>query len=139
MLLLDTNILSAMMQVRRVPELAAWMDQQDEDRLFTTAISHAEIFSGLAVMPEGRRRRDLGVTARAMFEEFDERVLAFDTEAAETYAKLFALRRQLSRPIAIADLMIAAIARAHGASIVTRNTRDFEGCGLTIINPWESP
>jgi predicted nucleic acid-binding protein len=138
MFVLDTNILSAMMQLGRVPEVAAWMAQQDEDRLFTTAISHAEIFSGLAIMPNGRRRRQLETTAREMFEEFGERVLAFDTEAANAYADLYAIRRQTGRPVAPLDLMIASIARAHGASMVSRDIAGFEGCGLAVINPWEA-
>jgi hypothetical protein len=86
MFVLDTNILSAMMRLGRVPEVAAWIARQDEDRLFTSAISHAEIFAGLAIMPDGRRRRELENTARAMFEEFEGRVLAFDKEAAHEYA-----------------------------------------------------
>jgi predicted nucleic acid-binding protein len=138
MFLLDTNILSALMQLCRVPEVAAWMARQNEDLLFTTAISHAEIFSGLAVLPSGRRKRELEATAREMFDEFEERVLAFDTEAATAYAELFAIRRQAGRPIAMPDLMIASIARAHGASVVTRDTGGFENCGLTLINPWET-
>jgi predicted nucleic acid-binding protein len=118
MLLLDANVLSAMMQLRRVPGMAVGIGQQDEHLRFTTAISHAEIFSGLALMPAGRRRRNLETTARAMFAAFDERVLPFDTVAADAYAALFAIRRQAGRPIASADLTIAAIARARAASIV---------------------
>ncbi len=60
-----------MMRLRCVPEIAAWMGRHDEDKLLKTGISHAEIFAGLAVMPEGKRRRDLGATAREMFGEFD--------------------------------------------------------------------
>jgi predicted nucleic acid-binding protein len=139
MFLLDTNVLSAMMQLGRVPEVAAWMSQQDEDLLFTSAISHAKIFSGLVVLPDGRRRRrELEITAREMFGEFEERVLSFDIDAAAAYPELFAIRRQAGRPIAVPDLMIAAIARANGGSVVTRDTGGFEGCGLTLINPWEA-
>lgn len=136
--LLDTNILSAMMQATRIPEVAEWMGQQDEDRLYTTAIAQAEIFAGLAVMPDGRRRRVLEATAREMFDAFAGRVMAFDTEAAGAYAELFAIRRQAGRPITLPDLMIAAIARAHGASMVTRDTGGFEGCGIAVINPWNA-
>ena len=139
MFILDTNILSEMMRRSRVPEVAAWMEGQDEELLFTTAISHAEIFSGLAVMADGRRRRDHEKTAHTMFEEFEGRVLPFDTDAASAYAELYAMRRQAGRPAAPLDLMIASIARSHGASMVTRDVGDFEGCGLTLINPWETP
>ena len=138
MFVLDTNILSAMMRPERVPEVAAWMDAQDEESLFTTSISHAEIFAGLAVMPDGRRRRMLQETADAMFGVFEGRVMPFDTDAAASYAVLFALRRQMGRPTAPLDLMIAAIARTHDAVLVTRNTKDFQGCGLTLVDPWET-
>ena len=79
------------------------------------------------------------MAALAMFrEDFAGRILPFDTDAAVIYAELFALRRSAGRPAAIADLMIASIARAHGASVVTRDTGDFEGCGLALINPWSA-
>jgi predicted nucleic acid-binding protein len=89
-------------------------------------------------MADGRRRREFEKTASEMFDEFDERILPFDSTAAITYAELFALRRRAGRPTTPQDLMIAAIARANDASMVTRNTADFEGCGLTLINPWDA-
>jgi predicted nucleic acid-binding protein len=139
MFVLDTNILSAMMRLDRTPEVARWVAAQDEDGLFTTAVSHAEIFSGLAMMTDGRRRRALEKAAREMFDDFEERVLPFDIDAASAYADLFLIHRQAGRPSAPLDLMIASVARATGATVVTRNTTDFEGCGLTLINPWDLP
>ena len=136
MFILDTNILSAMMRPDRVPEVASWLDAQDERQLFTTTISQAEIFSGLAVMPAGRRRREFENTAGAMFDEFDARILPFDSDAAVVYAELFAVRRQAGRPTAPQDLMIASIARARDAIMVTRDSGGFEGCGFAVINPW---
>jgi predicted nucleic acid-binding protein len=138
MFILDTNILSEMMHLRRAPELAAWVEEQDEDLLFTTAISHADIFSGLAIMTDSRRRREVEKTAHEMFEAFEGRILPFNTEAATAYAELFAMRRKAGRPPAPLDRMIASIARSRGATIVTRNTPDFEGYGLTLINPWKT-
>jgi predicted nucleic acid-binding protein len=135
--ILDTNILSALMQSPPVAEVAAWVDAQNEELLFTTSISQAEIFSGIAIMPSGRRRHALEAAARAMFaDDFEDRVLPFDCEAAEAYAMMFATRRQTGRPTTTLDLMIASIARAHRASMVTRDIGDFELCGLTLINPW---
>ncbi len=137
MFVLDTNILSAMMSLRPSPEVAAWVDGQPEDLLFTTCISEAEILSGLAIMPDGRRRRDLEAAAAAMFsEDFEGRVLPFDMEAATAYADIFAARRRGGRSTATLDLMIASVARSHGASVVTRDTSGFEDCGLALINPW---
>ena len=138
MFVLDTNILSAMMRLDRTPEVAEWMAGQDEYRLYTTAISHAEIFAGLAIMTNSRRRHTLETTAREMFDEFAGRILPFDTDAASAYADLFAIRRKAGRPAMPMDLMIAAIARANGASMVTRDLGGFEDCGLTLINPWEA-
>ena len=138
MFILDTNILSAMMRLRVESKVAAWIAAQPADLLFTISLSQAEILSGLAIMAEGRRRLDLEAAARAMFvEDFDGRVLPFDTKAAAAYATIFAARRRTGRPAATVDLMIAAIARSHGASVVTRDTGGFDGCGLTLINPWE--
>ncbi len=138
MFILDTNVLSEMMRVTRVPEVAAWMDAQDEALLFTTSISQAELFSGLAVMADGRRRRDLVKIALEMFAEFDGRVLSFDTDAASAYADLYAGRRAMGRPSAPLDLMIASIARSQGAVMVTRDVGGFEGCGVPLINPWDA-
>lgn len=140
MFVLDTNILSALMTPEPVPEVAAWVARQPARLLFTASICQAEILSGIAIMPEGRRRQALEAAARAMFlEDFDGRVLPFDTEAAVAYADLFAARRRAGRPTATVDLVIASVARSKAASVVTRDTGGFEHCGITLINPWEAP
>jgi toxin FitB len=93
--------------------------------------------SGLAVLPEGRRRSELETAVRAMFsDDFEGRVLPFDAIAAEGYADIYARRRLAGRSSATADLMIAAIARVHGTGVVTRNVTDFDGCGVPVLNPW---
>jgi toxin FitB len=138
MFILDTNILSAMMRLQVEPQVAAWIADRPANLLFTTALSEAEILSGLAILDEGRRRRDLEAAARVMFvEDFAGRVLPFDGKAVAAYATLFAMRRQAGRPVPPLDLLIAAVARSHGAQVVTRNVGDFEGCGLKLINPWD--
>ncbi len=140
MVLLDTNILSAMMRPQPSPALATWIAAQPIETLFTAAICQAEILAGLAIMPAGRRRHALAAAAQAMFaEDFAGRVLPFDAAAASHYAALFAARRQSGRPSAAPDLMIAAVARANGASVVTRDSGGFAGCGLNVIDPWSSP
>jgi predicted nucleic acid-binding protein len=137
MFILDTNILTAMMSPKPVPQVAAWVAGQPIKLLFTVAVCQAEILSGLAIMPAGRRRQTLEAAARAMFlEDFEGRVLPFDMAAAIAYADIFATRRLAGRPTATLDLMIAAVARAHRASVVTRDGSGFDGCGLTVINPW---
>lgn len=139
MFVLDTNVLSAVMGSQPIPEVAAWVAAQPEERLFTTTVCQAEILAGVGIMPEGRRRRGLEAAAKAIFANvFDGRILPFDEESAEFYAEIFAARKHAGKPTATADLMIAAIARARGADMVTRNTADFEDCGLTLLNPWEA-
>jgi predicted nucleic acid-binding protein len=138
MFILDTNVLSAIMGARPVPEVAAWIAGEREDGLFTTTICQAEILSGLAIMPEGRRRLALEEAANAIFsEEFGGRVLPFDSAAAAAYAKILAARRKVGRAAASFDLMIAAVARVHGACVVTRDLGGFADCGVPLINPWQ--
>jgi predicted nucleic acid-binding protein len=139
MFLLDTNVLSAVMGTRPTPQVADWMARSPPELLFTTAVCQAEILSGIAVLPRGRRRDGLEAAALAMFrEDFGGRILPFESEAAEIYAEIFAARRSAGRPTAMADLMIASIARSRGASVVTRDTAGFENCGLTLIDPWRN-
>lgn len=138
MLLLDTNMLSEMMRPAPERKVADWIESQPSDDLFTAAVCQAEILSGLAIMPGGRRRAELEAAARAMFaDDFAGRILPFDTEAAAAYAELFAARRNAGRPSGTHDLMLAAIARVRGASVVTRNVADFEGFGVAVVNPWD--
>jgi predicted nucleic acid-binding protein len=139
MFVLDTNVLSAIMGSRPVPEVAAWVAAQPEERLFTTTVCQAEILAGVEIMPDGRRRCGLEVAAKAIFAiAFDGRILPFDGKSAEFYAEIFAARKRAGKPTATTDLLIASIARSHGANMVTRDIGGFEGCGLTLINPWEA-
>jgi toxin FitB len=139
MFVLDTNVLSAVMGSQPVPEVAAWVAVQPEERLFTTTVCQAEILAGVEIMPEGRRRRGLEAEAKAIFANaFDGRILPFDEKSAEFYAEIFAARKRAGKPTATMDLMIAAIARAQGADMVTRDISGFEECGLTLINPWDA-
>src|SRR5215470_15994684 len=102
-----------MMRLQLERAVAEWMVAKPAELLFTTTISQAEILSGLAIMSHGRRRRDLEAAARSMFlEDFHGRVLPFDIQAAETYADIFAVRRQADQPGTTLDLMIASIARS---------------------------
>ncbi len=137
MYLLDTNVLSALMLHGRSPRVVRWVSGQPPARLFTAAICQGEILSGIAILPEGRRRAALAAAARAMFlEDFDGRVLPFDNDAAAAYADIFAGRRRAGRSTATADVMIAAVARCRGATMVTRNVADFEAAGVAVIDPW---
>ncbi len=139
MFVLDTNILSVMMRSAPVPKVVAWIAPVSDAQLYSTTVCQAEVLAGIEILPDGRRRAALEKAARAMFaDDFDGRVLPFDGEAAMACAGIFAARKLAGRSTAPHDLVIAAIARAQGAHMVTRNVADFEGCGLTVINPWEA-
>jgi predicted nucleic acid-binding protein len=107
--------------------------------MYATSIGEAELLYGIALLPPGRRRESLHRAVRAVFLNLlVGRVLPFDRAAAAAYAEWAADRRQMGKPVATADLQIAAIARARGATaIATRNTRDFAGCGVRLIDPWQ--
>ena len=138
MIILDTNVLSEFMKAVPSPVVMDWVEQQEISELFTTTITQAEVYYGLALLPIGKRRSEMERAARLMFEQdFQDRVLTFDSLAAVEYAALASLRRQLGKPIAQADAQIAAIARANRAVLATRNIPDFSDCQLILINPWD--
>lgn len=102
-------------------------------------ITQAEILHGVRSLPAGRRRKAVATAADAMFrEEFAGRIRPFDSAAAHAYAELVTDRRRLGRPIAQFDAQIAAIVRVAGATLATRNVKDFERCGLEVIDPWSN-
>jgi toxin FitB len=139
MIVLDTNILSELMRPAPSEAVQRWVAEQPVTNLFTTTITQAEIFFGLALLPEGRRRSDLLIAAEQMFaEDFADRLLAFDTPAAIEFATIAATRRRQGRPTGTFNAQIAAIALSRGATLATRNVADFQDCGLTVINPWEA-
>lgn len=139
MIVVDTNVLSEGMRERPEPIVAAWLDRQPEAEMFTTAITKAEILFGIEIAPLGRERTRLAIGAeRIFFGTLLGRVLAFDDEAAIHYAQIAAFRRARGRKMQEADAQIAAITRLHNATLATRNIRDFEDCGIRVVNPWET-
>lgn len=137
MIVLDTNIISELMRREPDARVMAWIGEQPIAGLFTTTLTQAEIFYGLALLPEGRRRDHLLAAARPMFEvDFAGRVLPFDTDAASAYPDVAAGRRKGGKPISQIDAQIAAIVRSRGAGLATRNVADFADCGITVVNPW---
>lgn len=137
MIVLDTNVVSEIMRDSPQEQVVQWLNDQIAGDLFITSITEAEIRTGIELLPDGRRRRNLAAAAeRAFGLMFPERILSFDSNSAWIYARIFATRRTVGRPISQADCQIAAIARSHEAQIATRNTNDFLDCGIEIINPW---
>ena len=140
MIVLDTNVLSELLRPTPAPQVEAWLAAQDGTNVYFTAVGEAELRHGVAILPAGRRRDALVQAIEGMLDEdFRDRILPFDREAARAYAAIAAERRAAGRPISQFDCQIAAIARAQGASVATRNTGDFEGCGVAVIDPWEQP
>ena len=138
MIVLDTNVVSEFMRVDPQAEVLAWLDDQPTRTLFVTTITEAEILTGIALLPEGRRRRGLKAAAERLFGLlFDERILSFDSSAAHAYASIASARRTSGNPISQADCQIAAIARSKGASVATRDVRGFQDCGIEVVNPWQ--
>jgi len=137
--LLDTNVLSELLRARPDDAVLAWFAQQPADSLFVSAVTQAEMLLGARLLPAGKRRAQLERALEAMFnEDFGERVLPFDASAAAAYAEVVVTRRSAGRSISQFDAQIAAIALSRRASLATRNVADFDGCGLTVRNPWSS-
>jgi predicted nucleic acid-binding protein len=137
MFLIDTNVISELMRATPAPSVLNWFSTQDPSTLYLSAVTEAELRTGIAILPAGQRREGLKAALDATIAvDFEGRILPFDTDAAKTYAEIAAGRRSSGRPIPDADCQIAAIARAAGMPVATRNTRDFEGCGVDVINPW---
>lgn len=137
MIVLDTNVLSEALRPAPEPAVLRWLARQQRDLVCTTAITQAEILYGIEILPAGSRRTRLRAAVERLFgDEFNGRILPFDAEAAAAYPKIVAARDSKGRPISQFDAVIASVCVARNAAIATRNTNDFEHCGLAIINPW---
>ena len=138
MIILDTNIVSELLRPEPNRTVTVWFERQDPATLHTTSVTLAEILFGLELMPDGSRRAGLTFGIGRIFAtRFADRVLAFDQAAAVTYASIRAGRRKSGRPMTEFDGQIAAIARSRNAVLATRNTRDFTGCGIELVDPWQ--
>lgn len=134
---LDTNVLSELMNPKGLRTVKNWVATQPRENLFITSITQAEILYGIAILPDGKRKEALRKSAQAMFiKEFIGQILAFESRAAECFAEIMAIRRKIGNPISQPDAQIAAICLANNAAIATRNINDFTDCKITIINPW---
>lgn len=137
MILLDTNVVSALMQREPDPKVVAWLDGLPAESVWTTTITVFEVRLGLEMLVASRRRQQLEEAfAKALDEDFEGRVLPFDVAAAQAAGRIAAERRRAGRPVEIRDVQIAGIAVARKATLATRNLRHFEGLGLALIDPW---
>ncbi len=139
MILLDTNVVSAVMSPTPEPLVLDWLDRQDTVTLYLSTITIAEIGYGLRVLPDGKRRRLLAERFEHFVTRgFEQRLLSFDERAAHEYAEVMGHRNEIGRPLSVPDGQIASIARANHLAVASRNVRDFEECGIELINPFEA-
>jgi toxin FitB len=139
MVILDTNVVSELMDTEPDTKVISWLDRQAWTSLWTTSVTVMEVRYGLAIMPAGRRRAERqGAFARLIEEKFQHRILPFDEAAAEEAATLMGGRHRVGRPVDLRDTMIAGIAQAQRAALATRNIRHFEGLNVAVIDPWSA-
>ncbi|HYU31039.1 MAG TPA: type II toxin-antitoxin system VapC family toxin [Thermoanaerobaculia bacterium] len=137
MIVLDTNVVSALMRTEPDPAVVAWLDSLPPESVWTTSITVFEVRLGLEILAPGRRRRHLEEAfAKALEEDFEGRVLPLDQSAADAAGRIAAQRRQAGRTVEIRDVQIAGIVSARKATLATHNLRHFEGCGLVLVDPW---
>jgi toxin FitB len=139
MIVLDTNVLSALMLDRPPAVVAEWLDRQPHLSVWTASITVFEIRIGLQSMPAGKKQTQrIAVFEKILAEVIEHRIASFDSEAAERAAELAAKRRSIGRPGKLRDTMIAGIVLASRATLATRNARHFEDIAKSVVNPWEA-
>jgi len=137
-ILLDTNVISALMQRTPEPAIVNWLDSQPAESIWTTSITVFEVQTGLELLEPGRRRQQLqDAFEQLLAYDFQGRVQPFDQPAAIAAGRIAAERQRAGRTAAIRDVQIAAITSVRKATLATRNTRHFEATGIRLINPWE--
>jgi toxin FitB len=136
-ILLDTNVLSEVTKPRPAEGVLNWLHRLDEDRTFISIVSIAEIRRGVALMDNGRKRDALDEWLKHdLPQRFDDRTIPVEGAVAFAWGDLMAFAKRSGRGLASMDGLIAATAIAHDLALATRNTRDFEGFGIDIIDPW---
>jgi predicted nucleic acid-binding protein len=136
-ILLDTNVVSALMRREHDPAVVSWLDSQPAESIWTTSVTIFEVRMGLALLADGRRRRKLEEAFdEVLRSDLQDRVQPFDVAAATAAAGIAASQHRSGAPVEIRDVQIAGIAAARRATLATGNARHFEGIGLTLVNPW---
>ena len=137
MIILDTNVVSEPLKPRPEPKVLAWLDAQAPETLYLTSINLAELATGIALLPAGRKRTALQLALdQRMMPLFEDRILHFDAKAAHAFAILSAKLQTIGSTMSFADCAIAAIAVANGFALATRNTPDFKNTGIALLDPW---
>lgn len=139
MIILDTNVLSALMRVAPDVPVVNWLDRQPPESVWITSVTLFEARFGLNLLPKGRRRQLLESAFEHLLEDdLENRVLDFDSAAAVAAAILAAARQKLGRPVDVRDTQIAGIALARHATLATRNVRHFRDLKVPVVDPWQA-
>ena len=139
MIILDTNVLSALMRSAPDAPVIDWLDRQPPESIWITSVTLFEARFGLNLLPRGRRRQALeSAFDRLLEDDLENRVLDFDSAAAATAAVLAAARQKLGRPVDVRDTQIAGIALARRATLATRNVRHFRELKVPVVDPWQA-
>ena len=136
MIILDSNVLSEAMKPKPDVEVLAWLNRQETETLYLSSVTLAELLFGIASLPDGKRKSKLALALDGLLELFDNRILPFDTQAAQYYAQLAAEARRTGFGFPVPDGYIAAIAVANKMRVATRDTGPFVAAGVSFINPW---
>jgi toxin FitB len=139
MIILDTNVLSALMIEPADTKVVAWLDRQPRVSIWTTSISVLEIRFGLAILTDGRRRQSrVSAFEHLIDDKLEQRVADFDRNAAEATAALMAARQAAGKSGDLRDSMIAGIVLAQRATLATRNVKHFSDIEAAVIDPWNT-
>ena len=139
MIVLDTNVLSECWRKSPNIQVLTWLAAQPQASLFTTTVVESDILYGVQLLADGARKDALSLAVKAVFNDnLTGRVLTYDRDAARSYAEIASNRKKMGKPISQFDAMIAAVAHSRGATLATRNVKDFEGCAIQLVDPWAS-
>ena len=139
MIILDTNVLSALMRDEPEEAILHWLDHQPADSVWITSITLFETRFGIALLPRGTRQRALEASFDRLVQvDLENRVLDFDSAAAVEAATLAAVRQKAGRPVDLRDTQIAGIALARRATLATRNVKHFQGLKIPVVDPWQA-
>ncbi|MCL1923379.1 MAG: PIN domain-containing protein [Propionibacteriaceae bacterium] len=138
MIVLDTNIISVLMNPTHqdYARMTTWKKDNAETDFYITSVSLAEIAQGIAILPDGSKKHDLLAARSRLLLSTAGHVLTFDTAEANAYGEIMAQRKSQGRRMSILDAQIAACTYAAGATLATRNTKDFTDCGITVVDPY---
>jgi predicted nucleic acid-binding protein len=134
MIVIDTNVLSEPLRAQPDAAVLEWLAAASD--VAVTAVTIGELLVGARALPEGKRRSGLMAAIDRVLETFEDQVLEYDESSTRTYARLQEIRRLAGLPLSVEDGMIAAICLSRGIALATRNTKDFAGLGLELIDPW---